>query len=108
MIYLEVVFQVVPSNKVGEALKIFEERIFKKEKELIEQVGGKYIGVWTTDIGNIGEITMMVAYPDMVARENFHRAFTQDSEILNTLADFRALASSATVRILRPSSVCSP
>ena len=101
MVYVELTMEVA-RNKVQEALQCYQSKILPWDKENVEKVGGKLIGYWYTEYGKTGEITMMVAYPNLDAREKVLQAFWQNTELQKGLADWFGYTPRATVRVLRP------
>jgi len=104
MIYVEITYQVVPRYKTKEALQSFAEDLYSRDKEHIESVGGKVIGMWTTDIGKAGEVTMLVAYPSLDARVKMAEVAAKDTEFQKAVASSKwmALTHYSSVKVLRP------
>ena len=100
MVYVELTF-VVPRDKVQEALDGYQ-RILPWDKECFEKVGGKLIGCWYTRYGRLGEITTMLAYPNLDAREKAIQMFTEGAKRHKEVTDWWALTPSVTVRVLLP------
>jgi len=102
MVYLELTMG-LPRNKVKEAWQCYQ-KVMEHDKEVVEKVGGKYIGYWSTEYGKIGEITIMVAYPNLEVREKALQAFWQveDATLAEGVAQWAGYTPQATVRVLRP------
>lgn len=103
MVYLQLTMEVA-RNKVQEAWQCYRNKVLTWDKESVEQVGGKYLGYWYTEYGRTGEITILVAYPNLEAREKVLEAVWQvkDEELKKGLAEWAAYVPTATVKVLRP------
>lgn len=82
MIYELRVYEVMP-GKMGALNKRFAEITHG----YFQKYGIKEIGYWTAMIGTSGELTYMLAYPDLAAREKAWAAFGADPERLKAFAE---------------------
>lgn len=103
MVYLQVIAE-LPRNKVQEAWQLYQNKVMKWDKECVEKVGGKYLAYWYTEYGRIGEITFLVAYPNLEARERVLTSFIEhaDADIKKGIEEWMAYTPHATVKVMRP------
>lgn len=102
MVYVQVKMGVA-RNKIKEAWQVYQSRVMEWDKSCVKRVGGKYIGYWYTEYGNTGEITFLVCYPDLGAREKLLELFweTGDEEIKEGIAEWLSYVPHASVKVLR-------
>lgn len=103
MLYILLTME-LPRNKVNEAWTIYQEKLLKWDKECVERFGGKYIGYFNTEYGMTGEISFLVAYPSLEAREKVVELYEQykDEMIKKASEEFRTYTPKATVKVMRP------
>jgi len=103
MVYIQITAE-VPRGKVEEAWNYYKTKIMKFDKECVEKVGGKYIGYWYTEIGNEGEITIMVAYNSLGDREKLLDLMfgTKDEKFLKDYEVWAAYTPIRNIKVMRP------
>ncbi len=103
MVYMQVTMD-LPRNKVNEAWQLYQSKVHEWDKGCVERVGGKYIGYWCTEYGKTGEITFLLTYPDLEAREKFLKLFWEggDEELKKGIKEWAAYVPYSTVKVMRP------
>ena len=103
MVYVQLTLE-VPRHKVREAWEFYQNKVMQFDKDCVEKVGGRYIGYFYTEIGRIGEIIIMVAFPSLDARAKALESFweAQDEEHKKIAAEWGTWAPYATVKAMRP------
>ncbi len=103
MVYIQITVD-LPRNKVNEAWQLYQSKVMTWDKECVKKVGGKYIGHWYTEYGKTGEITFLVAYPNLEAREELLKLFWEagDEEIKKGIEEWLSYVPYATVKVMRP------
>ena len=102
MVYVRVKMSVV-RNKVKEAWAIYQSKVMAWDKSCVEKVGGKYIGYWYTEYGDNGEITFLVRYPDLNAREEMAKIFWEsgDEKVRQGIEEWLTYVPKANVKVLK-------
>ncbi len=103
MVYVQFIAQ-FPPNKVPETWQLYEDKVMKWDKQCVEKEGGKYIAYWYTEYGSMGEVTFLVAYPNLEARERVLTSFIEDAdaETRKAIEEWMAYISHVTVKVMRP------
>jgi hypothetical protein len=97
MIYMESVLTVQPT-KMAAAIQILRELNAAFEKV----GGGKAIGWWQTQIGNVGEITMLTAYDDFAQFQKVNPTLSQNKDYQAITAKVQEVAAALTRKIMTP------
>jgi len=64
--------------------------------------GGKAVGWWQTQIGNVGEITMLTAYDDFAQYQKVNAALAQNKDYLAITAKVQDVAMALSRKIMTP------
>ena len=101
MVYIELKLK-VPRHKVMEIFRIYQEKVLPWDQGALEKLGGKFIGCWYTEYGDLGEITQLHAYPDLETREKLLKELHANEKFLKESAEYRDLTPFGTIKVLRP------
>jgi len=104
MIYLESIYDVIPRNKVAEALQLHKDIVFPLDKGYFDKAGAKFVGIWHTDVGRIGQIKVVTAWPDLATRAQVDKEFGAEPKNKDMLQEWFALTPTATRTLWFPAS----
>ena len=104
MIYVEIRIK-LPRHRVQEALDAWGGTGAKWDEENMHKVGGKVIGCWSTQYGSKrGEVTFLMAYPTLEARDELQGLIRKDPAFAKWMATvWRGdYAADSRIRVLKP------
>ena len=104
MVYVEIRVK-LDRHRVAEALEVWGSRGAKWDEENMHKLGAKLIGCWHTEYGaKTGEITFLMAYPTLEAREELIDVMKGDVEFAKWIKEVwrGQYAANARIRVLRP------
>lgn len=104
MIYVEIRIK-LPRHRVQEALDAWAGTGAKWDEQNMHKVGGKVIGCWSTQYGSKrGEITFLMAYPTLEARDELQAVIRKDPAFSKWMAEVwrEKYAADARIRVLKP------
>src|SRR4051812_36978166 len=104
MIYVEIRIK-LPRNRVQEALDAWAKTGAEWDEQNMRKVGGRVIGCWSTQYGSkAGEITFLMAYPTLEARDDLQTVIRADPEFSKWMTSVwrEKYASDARIRVLKP------
>ena len=103
MVYLHLCVE-TPRGKLREIWDHYQKHVMKIDRETVEKVGGKYIGYFYTEYGNMNEINFLVAYPNLEARQKMLELYHayEDEEFQKQLAKWYDYSPKVTVKVMRP------
>ena len=104
MIYVEIRIK-LPRNRVQEALDAWAATGARWDEENMQKVGAKVIGCWSTQYGaKAGEITFLMAYPNLEARDELQGVIRKDPAFAKWMTEVwrEKYAGEARVRVLKP------
>lgn len=104
MMYVEIRIK-LPRHRVPEALDAWAETGAKWDEDNMHKVGGKVIGCWSTQYGSkTGEITFLMAYPTLEARDDLQGIIRKDAAFSKWITQVwrEKYAANARIRVLKP------
>jgi hypothetical protein len=102
MIYLESKYDVVPRYKLSEALDLHQRKIFPWDSKYMEKNGARFVGIFTTAVGQLGQITVISAWPSVDTWLKVDQEMSQNQEFKKDVADWFPLTPAAVRRIMTP------
>ena len=101
MVYVELVGE-ISRARLKEALQFYKDNIYERDSENIGKAGGKLIGCWSTQYGRVGEVTFLLAYPDLEVRQRMLESSSSDDKWQKDLRGWFEYCPSVTVKVMRP------
>lgn len=104
MVYIEIRIK-LPRHRVQEALAAWASKGAAWDEENMHKIGSRVVGSWYTEYGSkAGEITFLMAYPTLEAREDLIAMIRADPEMSKWMSEvWRArYAADSRIRVLRP------
>jgi hypothetical protein len=104
MIYVEIRIK-LPRHRVKEALDVWAATGAAWDEQNMHKVGAKAIGCWATQYGSkAGEITFLMAYPTLEARDDLQALIGADPEFSKWMTQVwrEKYAADARIRVLKP------